>query len=1043
MYYSMLFTTFIQLNSRAVRKIALFLCGCFSVLAVAAQPPEPRHYNFTHYTEENGLLSYQVNATLQDEDGYIWIATNEGLQRFDGVRFRNFFTGHPPHPQLSSPRIQQILLHQGNNLWILTAEGSIGIFNTKAFTFSAVTIRLNNTGKQALLAAEKKLVADAAGNIFLLLPGEGVLSYHAELNEFSTSHNSIGLTPGVTIQDLVPQPGTPFYWIVSEGNGISIFDCEKGSMISANNIPGAASWLSHLRDRQPSMLYFDKKGRLWYVLQQDGMPYVHLYDLGQQRSVLDAYGFREMVQRSHNVRIFLEQEDGTIWISGTNILARYMEEEQEFEPVYNGYANERSIDFVIIPDLTEDREHNIWICTANNGLYRFNPSEEYFRNIDFPARLTGNIGSGAPLAFLGDLDNSILVGVWGDGLYRYDSLFNRIPLDIVGIPSDSIIPVVSMCRSPSSSKIWIGMTEGLYAYDQVLKKAVHYPLPDLPSRIREVYEDNHGVLWLGLQDHGLYFARAELPPLEFARTLKPLASVPECKIQGIMGDKHGNMWVSSMQEGLFVINPLSGQHIMHFHEEGAHNKRLPEQNVVAALDYNDSLVFIGSRNRLLKYNRNKDSLSVFSENISGYLQSMQRDQQGDIWLSTTTGLQRLSVRSGFSVRFNRNDGILNDYFMMAASRALPDGRMLFGASLTMVAFNPAEIRIDTLAPKIQIADFKVLNKSLRVDSLLQLPVVEFAPDEHSFTIDLTTLSYLTDYQLRYQLQGIDNEWKNAGRNKQLVYSYLPPGEYTLNVSTLNARGSEGTPLTFNFSIAAPFWKQWWFYGMLFLLVIFLFFWFDKERMQKRETLFRMRSAIAIKLHEEVSSALHNINILSEMAQMKAEKEPRKSAEFIQQIHSKSHKMIIAMDDMLWSIAPENDNMERTIARIREYTHSLNNRHAAHIELLVDPKVNSLKMEMQLRYESFLLFKDIIRGLVFAGAKDCNMHLTSDRYNLICGIEFDRGGTDKTLLYGIEHGQDVVKRVKAINAKMCVTDHKTHSRLEVLIPLTSQPLNETK
>ncbi|MFD2790721.1 ligand-binding sensor domain-containing protein [Arenibacter antarcticus] len=103
---------------------------------MAAQAPGPKRYNFAHYTEESGLNSYQVNATVQDDDGYIWIATNEGLQRYDGLRYKSFGHVHNDSTSIPSKSILQLLIDKNKNLWILTREGKVGIFNTKKFTFN-------------------------------------------------------------------------------------------------------------------------------------------------------------------------------------------------------------------------------------------------------------------------------------------------------------------------------------------------------------------------------------------------------------------------------------------------------------------------------------------------------------------------------------------------------------------------------------------------------------------------------------------------------------------------------------------------------------------------------------------------------------------------------------------------------------------------------------------------------------------------------------------------------------------------------------------
>jgi hypothetical protein len=324
---------------------------------------------------------------------------------------------------------------------------------------------------------------------------------------------------------------------------------------------------------------------------------------------------------------------------------------------------------------------------------------------------------------------------------------------------------------------------------------------------------------------------------------------------------------------------------------------------------------------------------------------------------------------------------------------------------------------------------------LPVDSLLRREVIELAPNENSITIDLSAMSYNTGYVIRYKLEGLEDMWKVTNQTNQLVYSYLPAGNYTLRLSALNTDGTEEpNPLALKIRVTKPFWKTWGFYSLLILLAGSILFWLDKARLQRKEAVQKMRSDIAANLHTDVNTALGNINILSEMAKMKAQKDPKKSSEFIDQIYTKSQNMITSMDDMLWSISPENDSMERTVQRLREYIEDLNGRYSTTIEMLVDDKVKTLKLHMQFRHEGFLLFKEISKGLLNAGASGCKIHLTLEKPNLLFTIHFTNADSDQQQINNLPYTADLAKRLDILHAKINTHLRNSHSEWELKIPI---------
>ena len=168
-------------------------------------------FSFTQYTETSGLISNQVNTVLQDDEGFMWIGTTDGLQRFDGVRYKTFrHNSNNPYSIPSNP-VLQLLLDNKRNLWVLLADGRVGIFNTDKFTFHLVTIKAKNSN--ILNSASKRLVKDEWGHIFLLLWGHEVLTWNEKANELSSEHNLFKGKEGWGIGEFIHQPGTKKYWM--------------------------------------------------------------------------------------------------------------------------------------------------------------------------------------------------------------------------------------------------------------------------------------------------------------------------------------------------------------------------------------------------------------------------------------------------------------------------------------------------------------------------------------------------------------------------------------------------------------------------------------------------------------------------------------------------------------------------------------------------------------------------------------------------------------------------------------------------------------
>ncbi|MCK7558344.1 hypothetical protein MKQ70_26420 [Chitinophaga sedimenti] len=249
-----------------------------------------------------------------------------------------------------------------------------------------------------------------------------------------------------------------------------------------------------------------------------------------------------------------------------------------------------------------------------------------------------------------------------------------------------------------------------------------------------------------------------------------------------------------------------------------------------------------------------------------------------------------------------------------------------------------------------------------VDSLTALDNVLLAHDRTSITIGFSALTYTKQQQLAYyyQLEGQDDDWVKADNRLQAIYNYLAPGDYLFKVRTQNSDGIFSKEITtLKIHVTAPFWRSWWFYGALAMLFMGILYWIDRERIKRLIGLQKMRTQIAGNLHAAVNTTLNNINLLSEMAKIKADKDSSLSKEYIEQISEKSREMIGAMDDMLWTIQPENDSMPKTLLRMNEFSDGLQSSHGVIVKMEVDDKITVLALDMKIRQDIYFLYKDAL------------------------------------------------------------------------------------
>ncbi len=886
----------------------------------------------------------------------------------------------------------------------------------------------------------KKIMEDGEGKILLFADNKQFV-YDEAAQSLIGRYPLPEIPAGYGIADLAIDGSSGMYWFTGK-QGSLLFDPRSKQFIPPGKEKGAAfdSLFSVKSARYP---FIDKDGNWWLV---NWLPFTQvppvLYSYNPKQAQLQQYEKIRAYKPDSYYEIWslFQQTNGTLWIYGMGLLAYYDIQQNRFVHIASDAFRQNGIEYDFVSGLSEDKEHNVWVST-NNGLYRFNIQAQVFHNTpnlrpgdtSFTANAVSNV--------IQARDKSIWVSTWGGGVFTYSNNLQPIlnPTDRLDPDSRSLHAGYTMQRS--NGEIWTCTQKGaLKIYDTRTGKYTSLvPAVLRGEMLSQLLEDATGNVWIG-STSGLLVKCDKGNWQDTAHAYQAVLH-DAGDVMKLYEDKAHHIWVCTATDGVYELDSKDGTVLQHLQVGADNNKGLLNDGATDILQYDDSTYLIASdglciwnsRTKTFRYLTPADGLPA--EHITNII----ADKQKRIWVALDGGLYRLNIQNNLYVSYNAADGITNDIFQVGSASLLQDGRIAIATTHDFLVFDPEKAINKEPVPAPRITGFVLGNKQLLTDSLAQLHEVELAYDNTFIHIQLSTLSFRDRYYMYYMLEGLDNTWKQVSNN-EITYQYLPPGNYRLKLLSKNGDGVESKSVTtLLISVTPPFWKSWWFYSMLVVVVGGLLFWLEHERVKRKTNILRMRSDIADGLHRDINAALGNITILSEMARIKADREPEKSKEFIEQIHTRSQNMTVAMNDMLWSIDPSNDSMNNFMLRFMEYVDALKTESGVQIDVLTEKNAANLRLSMQARNDIFWLFKGGITNVVKTGGKHCRIHISYEKPALVYTLEFDKTASDMQQLNNLRQRKELSDKLATLHATLDFREHSTKVVFVLRIPVKTDAL----
>jgi ligand-binding sensor domain-containing protein/HPt (histidine-containing phosphotransfer) domain-containing protein len=825
------------------------------------------------------LSNSTVYSIIQDSKGFIWFATEDGLNKYDGYKFTIYHHDLNDPNSLSGNYIYTIIEDHKGNLWIGT-DRWFDLYDRNSNSFIHFYPENKENQNISSVVKVKALCEDHQGNLWIGTDGDGLFSLDPKSGNFTqykyNKDNKNSLSSN-SIKTLF-EDSKGRLWIGTELDGLNLFDQKKKQFIHYRNNPGDKTTIS---DNAIHCIYEDRKGTLWIGTQYGGLNQM-LKEAGTFTCFKNNPNNKNSIS-SNFVYVIFEDGKGNLWIGTDNGgLNQYDRQKGVFYHFIHDNLNKYSLSTNTIRSIYEDRQGNFWIGGLQSGVNFFTTSAKAFAHYKNDPVDKNSLSHNSVLAIIKDRQGNLWIGTDGGGL----NLFNRAnntfihyknnPKDKNSLGHNAVLTVYE----DKKANLWAGsFLGGVSRFNKQDGSFINYknnpkdPYSLSFNDVRCIFEDSRDNLWIVTCGGGVnLFDRQSQKFHHYSiDDLKPEAGLVSKYCLLIYEDSQGMLWIGTY-DGLSMFDPDKGKFTNYSHDE-TNPYSLSHNWVYSVLEDRKGNLWIGTAGGLNLFNREKKGFSYYTKRdglpnnvINGILE----DNKGNLWISTNKGLSQFNPQTKICKNYNVSDGLQSDEFIHGAYFKSPEGEMFFGGINGFNSFFPDSIKGNRFIPPVVITDFNIFNKRVPIGgkgSPLQ---------KHISETDKITISYkqsVLDFKwaalnyenpgknlYAYMMQGFDKEWNYTGNKRSATYTNLDPGEYIFNVKGSNNDGiwnEQGTSI--KIIITPPFWKTWWFRILLFMTIIMTIITVHKIRVRNIED---QRRELEIKVEErthELKEANQEIN----------------------------------------------------------------------------------------------------------------------------------------------------------------------------------------
>ncbi len=927
---------------RAAWRIGAWLLVLAANTSVAQ--PSNESLQFERIDAGNGLSNNVVTALLQDQRGFLWIGTSDGLNRYDGYEFVTYRSISGDSSSLSSSSITALQEEASGDIWVGTTKGMN--------RFDPTTGTARRFIQDLRIAS---LYAESDSSLWVST-GYRIMRYDPRRDETTLYWSSDPpMVKEVEASSLAShdESGFAFAFIAPQEDGAA------SSTVRVLQYSAAADALVERWTRKRSggaLHFFTRHNRVWLGSHDPG--YVDLR----------SGGFNPVANwpNGATINFAFEARDSVAWLMSDRGVARYDEvtEELTFHALESGATAGLSGTAL---SMLEDRAGIVWVGTRS-GLYKHDPNVKPFISVGPGSGLPDEPGAGTVMAIAEAADETLDVGTFGAGLLR------------VNTHTATTIGSTVWALHYVGADLWAGSSDGLFVRRggaaQPFER-VRLPVPDSTVGQPVVFDISPGsegtLLVAGHRDvHRVDVKSGRV--ISTARIYRPdLPGVSDqfVSCQSVAIDEAGTIWIGTEGAGLARIDPASDA--LSF-VEGTAGMTVYDVQVARAAA---GTLWLATDRGLLRYDTIKTTPAV-SLTGDALVFSVIETAPHELWLGTSRGIAH--VKPGGDIRyFDEADGTGNTEYNRRAAIRRNNGELVFGGLNGLTLFVPDDIGLNTHASPATILSVRTASRDTAIDhNALGLEELTVGYRDYQIAIVFAAPDFgAPDRTLyRYRLRGLDDRWTDAGHDRSVNYTNLSPGRYTFEVASANLDGVDaGVGDAIEIIIRPLVHQTWYFKIAVAALVAALLFLAYRYRVARLVALERMRLRIAADLHDDIGSRLSGLALLSDVvgndSSLTTESRSR-----LDHISEGARQMVDTLRDIVWFVHPSNDDSAVLIDRMTAVAQEL--LPGIDFELITPDARVFDRMDMQQRRNVFLVFKEAITNVArHAGARSVRVTLTNN------------------------------------------------------------------
>lgn len=811
---------------------------------------------------EQGLSNNNVVSITQDKEGFIWICTKDGLNRFDANTFKVFKTSDSDSNSISSNVLNYVFADTKSDIvWIATEKDGLDAYNYKTNVFTHYRHDNSTINNNSLIEdGVTHISSDSKGNLWLATYQGGLDYFDKKTKIFShyNQSNIKGLGSNYNWTLMVENDETIYAGHVNDG--FSIINLETKTAVNFKHEPQNPSSLA---DNTVTCIFKDSQNNIW-IGTRNGLT---LFDPVTYQMKNFKNNSNKLSSLSNNfIQSIIETKDDKLWIGteggGVNILdlSNFSKDNNPNDVLFEhiqASLTPYGLSSPSVQSIIQDSYGNIWIGGLGGGINFIPKNEPFFKKISHLPYIENksSLFDKPVVGICADTNQWVWLANGSGGLSVYNKdkkieQFNNTSID-------SNPHFFSCVCKDDDNNIWIGTTDGfIYQFSHKTNKFKQLlcfeNLTNIP--IYNFFEDSKHNIWIST-DYGLYVYNRDTE--ECKTYTSENSELSDNIIRAVSEDSYGNIWVGTLIGGLNVFNSdfkliLNYGTIYDFY--AINNIYRDSQNRMLIASQNDLFIFKNYTNDSILRIGNNYGLSETS--IRAIVEG---NSPNEFWLSTTNGISYIDLDNKKVNNFNTSDNItLGDYLPGSVAKT-KDGTIYFGSQNGATWFNQIININEEQDPETVFTSFLITDTKKNISEFMDIPfsdTMKLNYNQNSFQINFSVLDYsLSDkVEYIYQMKGLDHNWFLINKNKNVTFRNLKPGNYVFSIKArLHNRAWSDDIKSMNVIINPPLWNTWWaklFYFLVLtvILVFIIKFYTNKLKIEND-----------LKLEKQIRQQEHTLN----------------------------------------------------------------------------------------------------------------------------------------------------------------------------------------